>query len=166
MIHSVPSRPLALWVVAALLACTPQPPGLDPDPPPPSGIDVMGASSEFTSTHHGRLEGVVADREGQPLEEVEVTTLALADPSRGSLAQHRGVSDSAGRFTVPVGVILPSGTDTATLRIVVRGIARAPRHPRPSASPYYTADTVVAVRVVPRSRPAPTSRTALRVAIP
>jgi hypothetical protein len=166
MIDSVPVRLLFTWATAVLLGCTPQPPGLDPDPPPPTGIDMMGASSEFTSTHHGRLEGVVVDARGLPLEEIEVVTLGLVDPSRGSLAQHRGVSGPDGTFAVPVGLILASGTGTTTVQVRVRGIARSPRHPRPSEQSYFTADTVAEVRVAPRESPAPTSRAVLRIPIP
>lgn len=137
---------LAALVLAA--ACAPAPGGDVDGPPMPAG----GMGGEFRDSHHARLRGTVTDARGAPLDSVEVVTLRLADPSRGSLAQHRARTDAAGAFYLPVGMIAPGGTDTATVEVVVRATAFPPRYPRPSADGFYTAEITVPVRVVPANR--------------
>lgn len=140
------------WAAAlaslVLASCAPRGGGGNDAPPIPTG----GMGGEFRDTHHARLQGTVTNAAGAPLDSVEVVTLRLADPSRGSLAQHRVRTDAAGRFLLPVGLIAPGGTDTATVEVVVRATAFPPRYPRPSADGFYAAEIVVPVRVVPASR--------------
>jgi hypothetical protein len=131
-----------------LAGCAPRPGAGNDAPPIPTG----GMGGEFRDSHHARLQGTVTNAAGAPLDSVEVVTLRLADRSRGSLAQHRARTDAAGRFLLPVGLIAPGGTDTATVEVVVRATAFPPRYPRPSGDGFYGAEIVVPVRVVPASR--------------
>ncbi len=137
----------ALALAAA--ACTPGPgaAGAQGTDGPPAG-----RGGEFRDSHHARLRGTVTDSRGAGLDSVEVVTLGLGDPSRGSLSQHRAWTDREGRFLLPVGMIAGGGTDTATVDVVVRATAFPPRYPRPAANTYYTAQVTVPVRVVPVGR--------------
>lgn len=127
----------------------------------------MGTDSEFRDSHHARLQGVVVNGRGEPLGEVEVVTWALTDPQMGSLAQNRAVTDASGRFFLPVGMIAAAGTDTATVRVVVRATAFAPRYPRPTPGTYYTAEATVPVRVGPANlEPAVAAPVRLVVPVP
>ena len=131
----------------AVLACGPS--------RAPSGDAPPTAGGEFRNTHHAVVRGSVVNGRGQPLREVEVAAVRLADPSVASLAYGSVRTDGAGSFTLPVGMIVHHpGTDTATVQLVVRAAAFPPRYPRPSPDAYYTAETTVAVRAVRTSRPA------------
>jgi hypothetical protein len=160
----MPMKTIAAGLVLFLAAaCAPAPPAEPPPPEPEPGT----VASEFVDTHHARLEGEVVNTRGEPLPEVEVITWGLADPQRGSMSQQRALSGPDGRFTVPVGLIyMNTLADSATLAMVVRGIAFSERHPRPREGAYYTADTTVTVTVVPRGRPPHTSRVRLVMPFP
>jgi hypothetical protein len=137
-----------LTVLAALtvLACGPT--------RAPSAGAPPASGGEFRDTHHALVRGTVVNGRGQPLEEVEVAAVRLADPSLASLAYHSVRTDGAGRFTLPVGMIAHRpGSDTATVQLVVRAAAFPPRYPRPSPNAYHTMETTVAVRVVHTGRP-------------
>lgn len=144
-------RCAALVALALAAACAPGPggsAGRGAEPPPPTG----GMGGEFRDSHHARLQGTATDPRGAPLDSVEVVTWALADRSRGSLAQHRAWTDAAGRFFLPVGLIASGSTDTATVEVIVRATAFPPRYPRSPAGGYYTGEIVVPVRIVPANR--------------
>lgn len=162
-IAPVPRFAACALVLAACAPRPPTPPGPRPDdePVPPPTV-----ASEFQDTHHARIEGIVVNARGEPLEAVEVVTWELVDRARGSVAQHRARSGPDGRFVVSVGLITSGAPgDTMTLEMNVRATAMDPRHPRLPDDRYHAGEAVVSVRVVPRDQPPPVTRGA-RIVVP
>jgi len=118
-------------------------------------------TSPYGVTHHALLVGSVVDAAGAPLDSVEVVTWKLADPGRGSLPNHSGLSDRNGAVSVAVQLTTPAAAagDTFTVGVIVRGYAFAARH-RCGAEPVVDS-SIVAVRMAPVADAAPTTRTRL-----
>lgn len=157
---------LPRWIAAAMIlaACTAAPPtpaaarAQDPPPPPPD------PPSEFGSTHHALLEGVVTSRGGQPLDSVTVVAWRIAG-DRGMLSNTQVATDAAGRFRLPVEAHVGPEPAFAS-RLVIRAFGYASRYPRGPGGSAALDSVTVPVTLAPMGQPAPVAQARITLPLP
>ena len=137
-------------------------------------LAALAAACGSDSTSHndppiaaGTVAGTIAGVGGTPLEGVHVELTVPSQLDAYTVAGGGGISDAAGRFSVPVSVLTVPDPDAPpdTLGIYITATALPPRYTPPPGETEIRDSVLVAVALAPSDQPTPVTEVELTLPV-